>query len=62
MLLTVAGAASLLNTVVVSVSSSPVTGEDVPQVSAEMPSFSVSPTQTGAVTAMSPSPSVTRMK
>ena len=59
--LTVASAASLLKRLVVRVSSSPVTGVEVPHYREEMPSFRLSPTQTGAVTARSPSPSVTRM-
>jgi len=60
--LTAASAASLLKSVVVSSSSSPVTGVAVAQVREEMPSFRLSPTQTGDVTARSPSPSVTQTK
>ena len=59
--LILASVLSLLNRVVVTVIFSPVTGVEVPQVTSEMPSFRVSPTHTGAVTARSPSPWVTRM-
>jgi hypothetical protein len=58
----VASVSSLLKRVVVRVSSSSVTGVAVPQTMLEMPSFRLSPTHTGEVTARSPSPSVTRMK
>ena len=58
----VAAVASLLKKVVVIVSSSSVTGMDVPHSALEMPRRSVSPTHTGAVTAISPSLSVTRTK
>ena len=57
-----ASAFSLLKRVVVRVSSSSVTGVAVPQTRLEMPSFRLSPTHTGAVTARSPSFWVTRMK
>ena len=59
---TAASSASLLKRLVVMVTSSSVTGLAVPLSTEEMPSFRVSPTHTGAVTAMSPSAWVTRMK
>ena len=59
--LTVASLDSLLKSAVVRFRASPVTGVEVSLSKEVTPSFRLSPTQTGAVTARSPSPCVTRM-